>query len=233
MTGKVTDEMLMAFVDGETDETTRAAIERALAADAALTARARMFRGSRTLLREAFGDARREEVPPALIEAVLGRRDNVVPLRSRIRARFALPLAASLLLVVGGASYLAGRTGAGSDDPLGRAAIAEALSATRSGEQRSISLAGESARFETLATYRIEGGICRSFDIGGARASLTGIGCDRGTGWTVELTVERSGGNAYAPASDAALQSVDAYLDALGVSDPLTADEEAGIQGRE
>lgn len=231
MTGKVTDEMLMAFVDGETDETTRAAIERALAADAALAARAKLFHGSRTLLREAFGDARREEVPPALIEAVLGRRDNVVPLRSRIRARFALPLAASLLLVVGGAGYLAGRPGGG-NDPLGRAAIAEALSATRSGEQRSISLAGESARFETLATYRVEGGICRSFDIGGARASLTGIGCDRGTGWTVELTVERSGGNAYPPASDAALQSVDAYLDALGVSDPLTADEEAGI-GRE
>ena len=63
---------------------------------------------------------------------------------------------------------------------------------------------------------------------------LLAVGCDRGGGWTVELTAERgSGGDTYAPASGAALQSVDAYLDALGASDPLTADEEAGIQRRE
>ncbi len=234
MTEKVTDEMLMAFVDGETDEGTRAAIERALAADAALAARAERFRASRLLLKEAFGDARQEEVPPALIEAALGRRGNVVAWPGRMRVRVALPLAASLLLVAGASGYLAGRAGTGGGDPLGRAAIEEALSATRSGERRSIAFAGEAARFETLATYRVPGGFCRSFDVTGSRSSLTGVGCDRGGGWTVELTAERgSGGDTYAPASGAALQSVDAYLDALGVSDPLTADEEAGIQRRE
>lgn len=231
MTGKVTDEMLMAFVDGETDETTRAAIERALAADAALTARARMFRGSRTLLREAFGDARREEVPPALIEAVLGRRDNVVPLRSRIRARFALPLAASLAFVFGLSGYLAGyltgQAGSGTADPLGRVAIAQALATTKSGESRPVAVSGEEARLHTLATYRIEGGLCRRFDLSGADIALSGVGCDRGAGWNLDLTVARPGGDGfYAPASEAGLHSIDAYLDALEASAPLSGEEE-------
>lgn len=234
MKEKVTDEMLMVFVDGETDEATAALIERALAADAALAARAATLRASRALMREAFGDARREPVPEALVDAALGggRQGTVLSFpRRRDTVRFALPLAACLALVFGVAGYLAGQAGMpGSGDPLGRAAIAEALGETRSGQSRSVAIAGRDARLETLATYRVEGGLCRSFDLSGAELALSGVGCDRGAGWTVDLTVARAGGDGlYAPASEAALYSIDAYLDAVEASEPLSAEDEAAL----
>lgn len=235
MTGKVTDEMLMAFVDGEADEATAAMIERTLAADAGLAARAERFRASRALMRDAFGDARREPVPEALVEAVLraDREDAVVAFPPRRRLSFVLPLAASLALVFGVAGYLAGLAGSRTGDPLGRAVLAEALAASGSGESRPVTVGGQEAVLRTLAAYRIEGGLCRSFDLSGPRISLSGVGCDRGGGWTLDLTVARAGGDGlYAPASEAALHSVDAYLDALEASAPLSPEEEAALAGR-
>ncbi len=234
MTEKVTDEMLMAFVDGETDRATAAMIERALAADAALGARAEMFRAHRTLLQDAFGQARHEPVPEALIAAALRGEQNakVIPFRRRQSFRFMLPLAASLMLAFGAAGYVLGQFGVAEGDPLAHAAMAEALGQTGSGETRAIALAGGNAELETLATYRIEGGHCRSFSLSGPYLGLSGIGCDRGQGWAVDLTVAASGGDGvYAPASGAALQSIDAFLDALEASAPLSAEEEAELLG--
>jgi len=221
MTEKVTDEMLMAFVDGETDAAATAMIARALAADAGLAARAEGFRASRALVREAFGDARREPVPEALVEAVAraDRAGEVVAFPRRRMLRLALPLAASLAAGFGLAGYLLGQAGTGASDPLGRAAIAEALA-----------ISGEEALLRTLAAYRIEGGLCRSFDLSGPDVVLSGVGCDRGAGWTLDLTVARAGGDGlYAPASEAALSSIDAYLDTLEASPPLTAEEEDAL----
>lgn len=235
MTERVTDEMLMAFVDGETDEATAAMIEQALGVDAGLAARAERFRAGRAMMREAFGDARRESVSEALIEAVFraDRKETVVAFPSRRMLRFALPLAASLALAFGVAGYLAGQAGTGTADPLGRVAIAQALGAARSGESLSMTVSGEEALLRALATYRIEGGLCRSFDLSGAGLALSGVGCDRGAGWNLDLTVARAGGDGlYAPASEAALHSIDAYLDALEASAPLTAEEEDAASAR-
>lgn len=235
MTEKVTDEMLMAFVDGETDAATAAMVEQALSADPGLAARAQEFRRSRALLRDAFGDARREPVPEALMAAVLraDRAGTVVAFPSRRTLGFALPLAASLAVAFGLAGYLIGQTGTGTGDPLGRAAIADALGETGSGESHTLTLAGGEVLLRTLASYRIEGGLCRSFDLSGADIALSGVGCDRGAGWNVDLTVAQAGNDGlYAPASDAALSSIDAYLDALEASPALTRDEEDDITGR-
>lgn len=232
MTQKVTDEMLMAFVDGETDEPTAAMIARALAADAGLAARAETFRASRGLLREAFGDTRREPVPEALVEAVAraDRKGEVVAFPPRRMLRLALPLAASLAVGFGLAGYLLGQAGTGASDSMGRAAIAEALAGTKAGESSPVTISGEEAQLRTLATYRIEGGLCRSFDMSGAGIALSGVGCDRGAGWNLDLTVARAGGEGlYAPASEAALSSIDAYLDTLEASPPLTAEEEDAL----
>ena len=229
MTGKVTDEMLMAFVDGETDEATAAMIARAMAADAALAARAHGLRDSAELVREAFGDARREPVPEALIEAVrkAERKDNVVAFPSRSSLRFVLPLAASLAVGFAFAGYMLGQAGTGDADPMGRNAIVAALSATKAGETSPVAISGKESQLHTLATYRIEGGLCRSFDLSGSNGALAGIGCDRGAGWTLDLTVARAGGDGtYAPASEAALSSIDAYLDSIEASAPLTPAEE-------
>lgn len=229
MTEKVTDEMLMAFVDGETDEATAALIARALAADAGLAAKAQGLRASRALVREAFGDARREPVPEALVEAVTnaGRKDNVVAFPSRRILRVALPLAASLAVGFVFAGYLLGQGGTGAADPMGRTAIAAALGGTKAGQSSPVTIAGEETLLQTLATYRIEGGLCRSFNLSGPDIALAGVGCDRGAGWTLDLTVARADGDGlYAPASEAALSSIDAYLDSIEASPPLTTEEE-------
>lgn len=235
MTERVTDEMLMAFVDGETDETTAVMIERALAADAGLAAQAERFRSSRAMMREAFGGAWREPVPAALVEAILDadRKETVLAFAPRRMLRLALPIAASLAVAFGLAGYLLGQAGSGAADPMGRAAIAGALAGTKAGESRSITISGEEALLRSLATYRIDGGLCRSFDLSGADIALSGVGCDRGAGWNIDLTVARaSGEGSFAPASEAGLSSIDAYLDALEASPPLNAEEEDAVSGR-
>lgn len=236
MTMKVTDEMLMAFVDGETDAATAAMIAQVLTADAGLAARAQSLRDSRALVREAFGAARREPVPEALVEAIRNadRKDNVVAFPTRRVLRYALPLAASLAVGFALAGYWLGQAGTGPADPMGRGAIVAVLGNTKSGESSPVAISGEKARLETLATYRIEGGLCRSFDLSGPDIALSGVGCDRGGGWTLDLTVARAGGDGvYAPASDAALSSIDAYLDTLEASVPLTSEEEDALANRQ
>lgn len=234
MTDKVSDEMLMAYVDGETDAENAAAIERILAGDAALARRAEMFRASRRLSREAFGHARDEPVPDFLLKAAMGEDASakVVPFARRPRWRTVLPLAASVAVAFGAGFYLAGGAGNGSPDLLGRAAIAEALGGTLSGGGSDIALGGGRARLEARATYRVEGGLCRSFDLAGEGGSFSGVGCDRGAGWTLDVMVARGedGGSGYVPASEAALGSIDAYLDALEASAPLTPEEERALR---
>jgi hypothetical protein len=235
MMEKVTDEMLMAFVDGETDAATAAMVEKALAADPGLALRAQDFRRSKALLRDAFGDVRREPVPEALLAAVVraDQAGTIVAFPYRHKLRFALPLAASLAVAFGVAGYFVGQTTPDTDDLLGHAAIADALGETVSGDSRTLKLASGDALLRTLATYRIEGGICRSFDLSGSDIALTGVGCDRGAGWNVDLTVAQASNNGlYAPASGAALSSIDAYLDALEASAALTRQEEEDVTGR-
>ncbi|MEO3387316.1 hypothetical protein [Mesorhizobium sp. CAU 1741] len=234
MTQKVSDEMLMAYVDGELDAANATAIERILADDTTLAARAETFRASRRLAREAFGSARDEQVPEFLLKSLLGQSGpaTVVPFARPRRWLAALPLAASIAVAFGVGFYVAGGSGGGDAvDPLGRMAIARALGGTISGESSEVALGNERALLETLGTYRVEGGVCRSFDLDGAATSLAGVGCDRGGGWTLDVIVARgSGGDGgYVPASEAALGSIDAYLDALEASAPLTPDEERAL----
>lgn len=67
---ETSDEMLMAYVDGELAAEDAAAVARAIAADPVLKRRAADFRDTRLLARGAFADARAEPVPAALAAAV-------------------------------------------------------------------------------------------------------------------------------------------------------------------
>src|SRR5690606_3972098 len=158
MTDKVSDEMLMAYVDGETDAENAAAIERILADDAALARRAEMFRASRRLSRQAFGDARAEPVPDFPLKAATDESATarVVPFARRPRWRAVLPLAASLAVAFGVGFFLARDVGNGSPDLLARTAIAEALGATPSGESSDIALGSGDVRLAARATYRVD-----------------------------------------------------------------------------
>lgn len=67
---EMSDEMLMAYVDGELAAEEAAAVERAIAADAGLKRRAADFRDTRMLARGALAEDRAEPVPAALVAAV-------------------------------------------------------------------------------------------------------------------------------------------------------------------
>ena len=67
---EVTDEMLMAFADGELDDTEMARIAGAIDADPTLAARVDAFLQSRALSKAALGPLLAEPVPKALEDAV-------------------------------------------------------------------------------------------------------------------------------------------------------------------
>lgn len=241
MTERMTDEMLMAFVDGELDAETAADIRRALQADAALAQRAAAFRAARDMAREAYADLMAEPAPPSLVAGVLERRpapgearpaevqSNVVAFPRRRLMQAALPLAASLALVFGLAGYFIGQRSLPEPAGLfGSGVVAQALGETPSGQTRAVHVGGREARLATLAAYRVEDGLCRSFTMTGGEAGsgIRGVGCRRGGAWHVDLAVAHRD-DAYAPASAGALGSLDAYLDALDAEGPLDAEDEA------
>lgn len=111
---RVDDVMLMAYVDGEIDAATAREIEKAVAADPALAARARLFRDSASMLRGAYGNALHEEVPERLIAAVQPKAaatetKKVVRLSLRRPARqivgWALAASLGALMIGGGSTY--------------------------------------------------------------------------------------------------------------------------------
>ena len=233
---KVTDEMLMAYVDGELDRAAADDVRRATESDATLARRANAFRTTRGMAKDAYAGIKSDPVPERLIAAVLGGGNaNVVPLRrNRARtwaSRAALPLAASIALIAGLSGYwIALQSTPGGTDLFGGRAVAEALGETPSGAERTLRAASGEARLRTLATYRVDGGLCRTFEVAsGSQETVRGVGCARGSGWRVDVAVAAVGSGNFTPASSGAPAAVDAYLDALDAEGPLNAEEEAAL----
>lgn len=233
---KVTDEMLMAYVDGELDRAATEDIRRASEGDATLARRANVFRATRGMAKDAYARIKSEPVPERLIAAVLGGgNSNVVPLRQTWTrtwaSRAALPLAASIALLAGlGGYWIALQSPPGGADLFGGRAVAEALGETPSGAERTLQTASGGARLRTLATYRVEGGLCRTFEVAsGSQGTVRGVGCARGNDWRVDVAVAAGGSGSFTPASSGAPAAVDAYLDALDAEGPLSAEEEATV----
>jgi hypothetical protein len=230
MTKKVTDEMLMAYVDGELDHETGEDLRKIMEADQELAARAEAFRSSRRLAKAAFEPDLARPVPARLIEAILADpsakpNDEVVqfPLRRTMLA--ALPLAASIAVIFAAAGYWYAQSGLPSDDILGPSPLAIALAQTPAGDRTALAAGGELA---TVGSYRIVDGVCRVFEVAGATsgAGMRGVGCARGDmRWSIDLVVAAPEDETYAPASVGLLDSIDAYLDALE-AEPLTAEED-------
>ena len=254
------DAILMAFADGELDEATRRAVEEAMASDDALVERVGMFVKTAALSRQAFEPLVNAPVPDALradIEAMVDEHsqsarnrgsaegeEKVVafaPPPGAARGRFAqwaMPLAASIALIVGGfAGYMiamppggdggGGLTVAALDQP----GLVEALGGTPSGSE--ITLDGSGDRLRMIASYRDgDDRLCREFEVDRAdRSTFVSVACSRGVGWELRFTVaaasQSEGG--YAPASS--LESLDAYLTAVGAGAPLSDDaERAALQ---
>lgn len=226
----ITDEILMAFADGELAPAAAAAVEAALREDPPLTARLAEHRALRARVQAAFAGELAEPVPRHLIDAAMRAPPSavdspkIVPIdaarkrraRSWRRAPLPLAMAASLALGIGigfmvrhPAVPILGENAQG-------ALIAEGNLARALSDQ----LAGPEAAGSVdigLSFLSKSGSYCRTFRIAKAQAPA-GLACRVGTNWRIDVLTPsaagpgaqaayRMAGSSLPPAVLAAIQS--------------------------
>ena len=239
------DEMLMALADGELDgpeaERLMARIER----DPALAERYAMFTRTAEALREALTPG---DVPPHLVAMVRNApadtapgalpeapRGTILPFPGR--ATWPAALAASLLLGLGIGWGLGGpggtERGGTPVTAMGLPSVADLMSDVPTGGSRDLAGTGTARVIGSFETGR---GFCRLIATApGPATEATSdaapaqrfVACREGAEWQVAISVVEGGG--YAPASAAASQTIDLYLDAIGAGPALTPEAEAGL----
>jgi anti-sigma factor RsiW len=242
------DETLMAFADGALEGPEAERIAGLARSDPAIAQRIEMFRDSRRLVADALKPLAAEPVPAELDAAVRNLIANhatapedgtgtVVAFpqhraTQRPLSRWTLPLAASLAAIaVGTGGFMLGQKSSRGDaaafaavgDPLPADVTAVLASAASGSETR----AGE-ARMRLVATVMAQdGSVCREFeiDIQASARTAAGVACRNAGEWRLVAAVAAvAGDGGYAPASS--LTALDAYLDAIGASEPLSTEEE-------
>jgi hypothetical protein len=235
------DEILMAFADGELDETVAAAVEQAMRNDPAVAARVVDFARSRRMARSAFlaevvpaPSSALEDAVLAQIRAVEGvqRQDSGSSGREEGRARDwsrrMLPLAACLAAVAAGSlGYLAGARSGPAAGHVGLVAdlqsptVTERLDRISSGHEEDTA----SGRLRVVSTIRTaNGSVCREFELAQAPRKADAIACRQDGAWGVTLAVIGQENTGYAPADGADV--VGSYLQSVGAGAPLTGADE-------
>ena len=220
---RFSDEMLMAYADGELDLVARAEIEAAMAKDPAVARAVERHRALGGKLRTAYDGVLEEPVPAELAALVAEPRDRAVELAAARGARripvgrWVLPawtaIAASVLvgLFVGvllfrGPSAPYEETDRGL---LARGALAEGLATELA------STPGRSSVRIGVSFRNREGDFCRSFTYEG-ETPLAGLACRGGNDWKIRVLAEAtaSSGEVRTAASMpmAVMQAVDASI---------------------
>jgi hypothetical protein len=233
----LSDEILMAFADGELDEPVAKAVEQAMLSDPDITKRIAGFLRSRSLARSAL---LREPVgvPPELYAAVQARisafeaasggaaeseapEEQGVSRAGTWRAR-RLAMAASIVVLAGTLGYFAGREGlllprasgpmAHLEDPL----VDSALSRNASGQEEGLPF----GRMRVISTYRLaNGSLCREFRLQAPAGAADAVACRTG-GWTVTFAIASAAADgAYTPSDGSDL--IATYLQNAGAGAPL------------
>jgi hypothetical protein len=240
----ITDEMLMAYADGELSAKEAGEVERALAADETLAEKVALFADSRQAVRGAYAtlpavSAELEARVRALAAAnraepqAEAAGSNVVSLADRRRKVpfWQLPLAASIALAIGAGSMWLLKSGDINSielqiASLGDPEISSALSTVASGDRAD--LAG-GAEFAAIESFRDgDGSLCREFEHSGKDgATVVAVACRADEGWDIRFAVAAmaSETESYAPASS--LEALDAYLSATNAGAPLSDQDEA------
>jgi hypothetical protein len=221
----VDDETLMAFADGELGGQQRAAIEAALARDAALRDRLEAHQNLRAQLSGAFDGALTEPVPARLSASVQPRSAEVVTLADRRPPKWsarewgamAASIAAGLLTGVGAMNTQAPLIAAANGGLEARGALAQALNTQLASDEAGAVRIG-------LSFVSQEGGYCRTFSM--TRSDTSGLACRIGDGWTIAMTAQGGGGEVRMAAAETMLATVDAMI----VGEPL--DQPAEQQAR-
>jgi anti-sigma factor RsiW len=186
MSERWTDEDLMAYVDGALPPQAAARIERILAADPEARAIADLLRTGGAAAADAFAPVAAAPVPITLARAV---RDAPAA-GAATRPRWALPMAAAVLLALGfGGGWLAHPTGddtytlAGDGEGEGDGALMEALDHAGDGAQ--VALGGGNSVTITGPVDAGLGTLCRGYLRAGG-AAARGLACrDRDGAWSL------------------------------------------------
>lgn len=196
----ISDESLMAYADGELDETTRATIEAAMREDPEIRKRVARHRALRAAMQGALSTVLDEPVPERLIAAARARPAqssgtvvNLAGARDAPNRRTStnsgpwLPAAMAASLLVGlAAGYWAwhGPSALIRDNPGGglvaSAALADALTTQLSDDRSTSHAAITGLSFRTKA-----GDYCRTFSLAGADAS-SGLACHEDNSWKIK-----------------------------------------------
>jgi hypothetical protein len=232
----LTDEILMAFADGELEEPVAAAVAKAMSEDPVVAKRIVEFQQSRRLTRSFFSSALATDVPSELHDAVAAQirdfegakssgdeRPSTGPKHREPRQESSfrrMALAASVAAVAAGVGYFAGQYKAERsaglmarlEDPL----VQKVLSGNPSGSEAEL----PTGRMRVISTYRLaDGSLCREFKLTGSVGVAEAVAC-RSREWRVTLALANSAPNAeYVPSGGDDM--VAAYLQNVGAGQPL------------
>jgi len=257
----INDELLTAYVDGELDAATNAAVERAIAADSSLGERVAQHRRLREQLRATFDRALQEPIPAQLLHTLSQTPQRPGPAEvidfSRVRAArrggarpdFTLPrwtaIAASLVIGVC-AGIFAQRLNTGDASTeyrngawFARAALARALNEQLASSAASNVAMNTAGAHVGLSFKEKSGDYCRTF-IMNERQSFAGLACRQNGDWRLAALVSvdsQAGGVAgnspsYRMASSALPAALAQAVTERIAGEPLDAQAEAAARQR-
>ena len=238
----ISDEMLMAYADGELDATAREAVESAMREDPQIVERVARHSALRRRVREAYSAVLSEDVPERLLRAAQGAaaterkvvnlqdaraaREHSAPYTRPLRRqwRTAGAMAASVIVGVGGGFFIWGRT----VPPFARGADGALVARGQLAQALSNQLAAEQSRASSvqigLSFLAKSGDYCRTFALSGEQ-SPSGLACRHGEEWQVRAVTQGSdevaGASEYRTAGSTMPAMIREIVEAQVAGEPL------------
>ncbi|MDZ7873319.1 MAG: zf-HC2 domain-containing protein [Rhizobium sp.] len=253
MTRAISDEMLMAFADGELAPEEQEEIEKALAEDEGLAERLAVFMDTRDELAATMKPLIDEPVPAALeaslTAAIATARhakftpqaatpqttETVVPLRPRASSTPAARSTGSAISSPWGMALAASFVGIVVG--LGGFLLGQSTGIAPDGANLALNEAletlpsggdralSDAESLHMIASFRdAEGHLCREFERKAAQAVTTAVACHGSAGWQTRFALTNPVAEGYVPASTT--DTLDAFLSGIGAGAPLSPEEE-------
>ncbi|MGA2562896.1 MAG: anti-sigma factor [Steroidobacteraceae bacterium] len=226
----ISDDLLMAYADGEFDKpefaSERSAVEMAIASDPELARCVERFRASRRDLGSLYAEVLEEPVPKRLLNTARARSRVAAP-AGKLQSWFAIAASLIVGLLVGHYALLSQEVGpiaVNGGSLLAQSALRQALSDQLAADQP------RTAAVQIGLSFRSKAGqYCRTFVLE-QRQPVSGLACHQGAQWRIDaLALAETAGNggaAYRPAGSALPAAVRAAVEDQMAGEPLDAQGE-------
>ncbi len=223
----VSQDLLIAYVDGELGERERAELEQRIAADVDLRARVEAHRRLRGRLAGAFAATIEEPLPDSLTATLERSASNLVALSQRRRpsppalrlAALAASIAAGVLIGIALPRSPVAPLDVDADGVYAAGVLERSLDTQLA--------ADEAGAVRIALTFRAQSGeYCRTFEL--VESATAGLACRRGDRWLVQTTAATREGEVRMAAAPAVMDAVDAMID----GEPLDAGGERAARER-